>query len=191
AALGALVRHPMSDIRCSMCRLLGGLCCDFGGGCTAGGRGCVSVPRLRLLGYIGYRISVIGYRPSVLGHRTVRLAAASPATAAPTPRSALVALVVEGVARALQRAAPGPSLGPLAVTARRVTAALIRRLTVAAAILAGRRLERRHRAGTVLHAPLERARAPLVEVEAARHRLEPHLQALHLERVARHLDDQV
>src|SRR5262249_52787374 len=144
---------------------------------------------------IGYRISVIGYRPSVLGHRTVRLAAASPATAAPTPRSALVALVVERVARSLQRAAPGLrlrlSLRTLAVIARPLIAALILTLIVAAAILAGRRLERRHRAGTVLHDPLERARAPLVEVEAARHRLEPHLQALHLERVARHLDDQV
>src|SRR5262249_9444770 len=166
----------MSDIRCSMCRLLGGLCCDFGGGCTAGGRGCVSVPRLRLLGYIGYRISVIGYRPSVLGHRTVRLAAASPATAAPTPRSALVALVAERVARSLQRAAPGLglrlSLRTLAVIARPLIAALILTLLVPAAILAGGRLQRRDGPRTILHDAFERAGAALVEVEPARHRFE-------------------
>src|SRR5262245_23220326 len=61
----------------------------------------------------------------------------------------------------------------------------------AAIVLSGRRLQRRDGAGTILDDPFERARAALVEVEPARHRLEAHLQALHLERVARHFDDEV
>ena len=90
------------------------------------------------------------------------------------------------------------SLVPLPLIPRAlVPAALVPRPSIVAAVflaarlLAGRRLQRRHGAGAVLHDPFERARAPLVEIEPARHRLEPHLQALHLDAGARELDDEV
>jgi hypothetical protein len=72
-----------------------------------------------------------------------------------------------------------------------IASLIVPMLLVPPAILPGRRLERRDGAGPVLDDALERARAALVEVQAARHRLEPHLQALHLERVACHFDDEV
>jgi hypothetical protein len=53
------------------------------------------------------------------------------------------------------------------------------------------RLLRRHGAGAVLHDPFERARAPLVEIEPAGHRLQPHLERLDFDAGPRQLDDKV
>jgi hypothetical protein len=58
-------------------------------------------------------------------------------------------------------------------------------------LLAARRLQGRHGAGAVLHDPFERAGAPLVEIEPAGHRLEAHLQALHLDTRPRQLHHEV
>jgi hypothetical protein len=75
-------------------------------------------------------------------------------------------------------AAPAPARAPLG-------------LFVVAACAAGRRLQRRHDARAVLHDALQGAGAPLVEVQAARHRLEPHLQVLDLDPQAGRLEHQV
>src|SRR3954471_5820255 len=75
------------------------------------------------------------------------------------------------------------ALGPAALIAPPLVAAPL--------ILPGGRLERRHRSRPVLHDAFERARAPFVEVETARHRLQAHLEALHLDARARQLDDEV
>jgi hypothetical protein len=74
----------------------------------------------------------------------------------------------------------------LALIASSVIAALL-----ILAVLSGWRLERRHRAGAVLDDAFEGARAPLVEVQPAGHRLEPHLEALHFDAGPRQLHDEV
>ena len=100
------------------------------------------------------------------------------------------------------------SLIALALIARSlIAAALILRALIAAAligasrlltlvpaplVLRGRwRLQRRHGPGAVLHDAFEGAGAALVEIEAAGHRLEAHLEALHLDARARELHDEV
>src|SRR5258708_32553181 len=91
---------------------------------------------------------------------------------------------------------PG-SLIPAALVLRAlVPAELVRTslrlpLVPRALLLAGGRLQGRHCAGPVLHDPFECARAPLVEIKPARHRLETHLQALPLDTRPRQLHDEV
>src|SRR6476659_11345821 len=135
-------------------------------------------------------LSVVRRRPSL-----ARSAAAAAAAAAPAG-AALVAVAVERVGGRLIAGRGGRlsrwrllrprSWRPLIALVASLIAALL-----VAIVRAGRRLQRRHRAGPVLDDALERAGATLVEIEPARHRFEAHLQALHLERAARHLDDQV
>src|SRR5262249_50962199 len=161
-------------------------------------------------GHIGHRTSAIGHGPGA------RAGASPPPAPATPPRTALVAVVVERVAllsfrprrlrldddlaRRLRSAiarsgVPRSLFARTAIALALVAPPLISRALVPAALpallLAGGRLQRRDGSRTVLHDAFERARAPLVEVEPARHRLEPHLQALHLDARARQLEDEV
>ncbi len=108
--------------------------------------------------------------------------AAPPSATTTSSRAPLVPLVVERVAElALRRLSALSLLRP-----RALIAPLIPLIP-----LAGRRLQRRDRARTVLDDAFERARAALVEIQPTRDRLEPHLQALQLNARARELDDEV